>query len=1463
MGNSRFYYTVYLKNFRANYPKPDLTLNEVLFFTVPSQTNEGFPVIDPVVSTEMGKSGSMEFSIEPGMKAYNYFMQFHTIIRVEYAGRPLFRGRVLTIDTDNITGTRKIHFEGDLSFLLDTVFEGKEKTKQDEESIFDYLCALLDNHNKQTFDHDRMISLGEVPGKYSNFTMADQRVDDVPDDKFRPTSWTQTMSCLSTLTSNYGGFMTTRYVNGECWLDWLRTSYTEKPHNQPIKLAQNVLTASQTSDVNNLFTCIIPVGRKNDSSKTSYYLSENKFLPVDTVPKHFSDAELNLNFHSKEAYLSAIADYGYIYKVVDFPNNSETEEKLLKQALNWIRANYFGGVDSFDICALDQYVLDMNSDPYFTGDIVELQFEPAFTDGAKAVAPDPNSRLNMASRHLVVKSSKYYLFEPEKNTYQVGIPDDLLTQRTDSSSSTSSTKTSSASTPSTNTDPEEWQNTLIDTLFGDQNAFACKMLKFLMKNGTIPIPDINNMESAQVLLDKISELNESLGLGLKLDGLSGDMILTIVNEVLPSDDGGSTGGGENSGNGDEVEHRSVRKAGAKAGDGYYFRIRGDNGYIESKQFEGISEDIWKINRDIVLINAEVDDVEQDIIEKTEMTMTKINSNFNLVNSSLGSILGIDMDNPEYDDIVDWLNEHPDLTITAIDSDMLLRHTSLKQLFGGDYTNNEYLNSFLASGKTLSAIHDDIITVNGIVSDTDLAAAAEAGIKITTMNSNVNITNGNIETLLGVDVTDPNWTNVSDWLKEHKDVTLSGNYAQIQLSNTNLKTLFDFDYTNSEELNSFLDSGLKLKAMSADVITVNAVVTETELKAARENGWTISKNDSKINLTNANLGTALGVTLSSGEELSTWLANNPDKTVWYIGTDLVAFRGEVDAYKISVQDLLAEKATINYVNGQISTIKTNYSNLVNTTKLVAGSIYLTSHDSGTGHDTQTQITSAGITAIQVIKDDSDTTGNTYKLQYQNYAGGTYWWDVATNGTFSRAITSYTEAWSGGGTSAETTLTVTPKPQNTPTFTRRIDAGVTWGWDGTNKKITVDYYTYSRTSANATRQQRTHAQSTQAVSTSKSWGSGNNSNVATIATKCMNITIGSGTVTVTAGAACSYNSSTKKFTATGYAYGDGGQKATDTASSEALSLADSWSGATWTVTGKFGSANLGLSKSTTVSAGASLSYDSSSHKFTANATAYAGGSARATASAGGEALSLSDSWSGGTWTVTGKFGNANLGLSKSTTVTAGASLSWSSSEHKYTATATAYAGGSSRATASAGGDEIVLDTSSSSDHITGNINIKAGNVTLRTYSPYKFANKLASDGNQIDHRWWNAWLYTDTNGNTPYHKVQTNGSSTGLYFPLQYKEVNVGSGWTKINADNGYWGLYEVWVYVEESSGESYSHSKTIYRQFVYTDSYGPQYKGKLYYKDANGIAQPCVNSDKYWYYCDSELGSASSYSVHYN
>lgn len=414
-------YSIYIKNYLDASGSEVKT--EKLLYSIPFHEEEPNVLLQPVVKTEMGKTGTFEFGVYPEHPCYSVWMQMKTIMRVEYDGKHLFRGRVLTVDNSPLTGERKIHLEGDMAFLLDSIQEATEEKDRKEIELAEYLEDLMDVHNTQmreSGEEDKVILLGEVPGKYTSATENSQRVTGKKK-KYGNNSMVKTMNALESLLKECGGCFRTRYVNGVCYLDWLDNWFEKDTNQQPIEVGSNVIDLSTASEVENIFTALIPVGSSKGKPlyitdyKTDVHGENNRIL-VPQIIGEFTDAELNRGYHTKAIYQNAVAQYGVIYRTEKF-EDADTPEKLWEYACKWIRDNYAGGIVSFDITAIDMHHIDQAEQQYMTGSRVPVRY-PEWDSGTGGVV-----RREM---ELTIKSAQYNLHEPDQDTYAVGMWNNVI-----------------------------------------------------------------------------------------------------------------------------------------------------------------------------------------------------------------------------------------------------------------------------------------------------------------------------------------------------------------------------------------------------------------------------------------------------------------------------------------------------------------------------------------------------------------------------------------------------------------------------------------------------------------------------------------------------------------------------------------------------------------------------------------------------------------------------------------------------------------------------------------------------------------------------------------------------------------------------------------------------------------------------------------------------------------------------
>lgn len=134
----------------------------------------------------------------------------------------------------------------------------------------------------------------------------------------------------------------------------------------------------------------------------------DRVIRVPDIISHFTDAELNSEYHNKYDYANAVNKYGAIYKVISF--SEVTDVNLIKQyAWDWIRRNYYDGVLSFTVKAVDLHLLGVDIDKFMCGDRIVVLFMDEYG--------------SYVARTLTCLSAQYDLLKPDNSTFKIGVPD--------------------------------------------------------------------------------------------------------------------------------------------------------------------------------------------------------------------------------------------------------------------------------------------------------------------------------------------------------------------------------------------------------------------------------------------------------------------------------------------------------------------------------------------------------------------------------------------------------------------------------------------------------------------------------------------------------------------------------------------------------------------------------------------------------------------------------------------------------------------------------------------------------------------------------------------------------------------------------------------------------------------------------------------------------------------------------
>ncbi len=405
-------FTIYIQYFKNANGTVNNTLTQM--FSIPSSNK--FPIDKPIVKGSEDAADSFTFKMEANSPYYDALILFKTRIRVEYDGDVIFYGHVMSINTSTLFQTKQVNCSGAYAFMNDTFYEGVPDAQKSKITVSDYLTNIITNHN--TMAPNKAISRGNITNPLPSET-----------DRYEPSSWSQTSSLITGLKNEFGGHFRVRYYNGTCYLDWYKYFLRDLGDgNRPsVTIRKNILEFNSNSEVDNMFTRVIPYGASTTNGATVYldgykYTDKNgtqhtfsgKAFPVSLIKSLYTDGQLTDEFHSASDYTDPEGSYGVIYKTVSFPD-AKTKEKLWDETKKWVKDSYFGLATSFSIKAFDMHIADSTVPKILVGDRVDINYYIY-----------ENGSVVLKTKKYVCKSIQYDLFNPENNTYSFGVPSDVL-----------------------------------------------------------------------------------------------------------------------------------------------------------------------------------------------------------------------------------------------------------------------------------------------------------------------------------------------------------------------------------------------------------------------------------------------------------------------------------------------------------------------------------------------------------------------------------------------------------------------------------------------------------------------------------------------------------------------------------------------------------------------------------------------------------------------------------------------------------------------------------------------------------------------------------------------------------------------------------------------------------------------------------------------------------------------------
>lgn len=307
----------------------------------PNLANEGYDVINPKLTMELNKSGSLEFTLPPNNVMYDQIQKLKSIVQVFDGSEEIFRGRILHEERD-FYRRKQVYCEGELAFLLDSI-----------QRVYDYQGTLEGLFRQYITNHNDQVEATK------NFTVGQITVTDKNNYvHYSSTQYPDTWSELKEkLINTHGGYIRTRFQDGVRYIDYIEDYETISP--QIIEFGVNMLDISEYIKADDVFTVLIPLGatQANNTRLTIASVNQGKDYIKDD---------------------SAVDLFGYVWKVntwddVTIPANLKTKgQSYLNKGIQMSV--------SLEMKAVDLHLINVNTQRIRLGDYVRVLSVPHHLD---------------------------------------------------------------------------------------------------------------------------------------------------------------------------------------------------------------------------------------------------------------------------------------------------------------------------------------------------------------------------------------------------------------------------------------------------------------------------------------------------------------------------------------------------------------------------------------------------------------------------------------------------------------------------------------------------------------------------------------------------------------------------------------------------------------------------------------------------------------------------------------------------------------------------------------------------------------------------------------------------------------------------------------------------------------------------------------------------------------------------
>ena len=362
----------------------------------------GNKIVHGEIKQAVNSIHELEFSIPLDHTMYQKMVQFKSIIEVVNLrdNEIEFVGRVLTMANEMSTNgfVQKVVCEDFLSYLHDSAQWFQKLPNKGAE---DYFKIIFDSANVQIEEFKRI-------------TPRNITVQSRSDRPFRYIGYDSSWDTVrERIINNIGGYLTLREFNTRLYVDWTKDIGVTK--ESPIKLGQNIKSASREVDFDGLATIIVPIGADLQS--------QNQGQEEDQSPD-VTRAQLDIrSVNDGKMYLAdeeLIKEFGFIRKSVIW-TEIDNPSILLARGKQYLR-NQKIALAKWTISAVERYLIDSRYSKFRIGNKHKIINAPLSGIETLQILEKKIDILNPQSADLTIGSQSQSL-----SAYQ------LQTQEADSS----------------------------------------------------------------------------------------------------------------------------------------------------------------------------------------------------------------------------------------------------------------------------------------------------------------------------------------------------------------------------------------------------------------------------------------------------------------------------------------------------------------------------------------------------------------------------------------------------------------------------------------------------------------------------------------------------------------------------------------------------------------------------------------------------------------------------------------------------------------------------------------------------------------------------------------------------------------------------------------------------------------------------------------------------------------------